>query len=190
MRDYCADYATRLTRLLDSFDWSAVETLGLALQRCWRDGRQFFIVGNGGSDGNALHMANDFLYGVGGGRMPGLKVHALGANASVLTCLANDLGYERVFSAQLETLANPGDVLLALSGSGNSPNILRAIEMATHKQMQTFAILGYGGGKAKAMVDTAIHFEVDDMQLAEDCQLIVGHMLMRWLCAHPPEPRA
>ena len=75
--------------------------------------------------------------------------------------------------------AEAGDILIVLSGSGNSTNIIRALEAAKQKNMQSFAILGFGGGKAKALADVAIHFAVDDMQIAEDTQLIVGHMLMQ-----------
>lgn len=187
MRNFCANYAKQLAYVLEQADWAPVETLGLALQRCWGERRRLFIAGNGGSDANALHLANDLLYGVGRTKLPGLRVHALGGNTSVTTCLANDLGYTRIFSAQIDTLAEAGDLLLVLSGSGNSANILAALKSARGLGMESFAILGYDGGQAKALVDTAIHFKIDDMQIAEDCQQIVGHMLMRWLCENPPE---
>src|SRR6185503_14205583 len=121
--------------------------------------------------------------GIGAGERPGLRVHALPANSSVLTCLANDEGYESIFSLQLAAQARSGDVLVALSGSGNSPNIIRALEEAARLGMRRYAILGFSGGKAKALADVAIHFPVDDMQLAEDLQLVVGHMTMQWLMA-------
>lgn len=89
----------------------------------------------------------------------------------------------RFFSLQLQTFGQPGDILLALSGSGNSPNILKAIEKGRALGMRTFAILGYSGGKAKTLVDVPIHFPVDDMQISEDLQLIVGHMVMQWMMA-------
>jgi len=79
--------------------------------------------------------------------------------------------------------AAKGDVLIALSGSGNSPNIVKALEQAKKMGVRSYAVLGYGGGKAKALADVPIHFTVDDMQLAEDLQLIVGHMIMQWLYA-------
>ena len=82
--------------------------------------------------------------------------------------------------------ARKDDVLIVLSGSGNSANIVRAIEQAAKSGMRTYAILGYGGGKAKSMADVAIHFAVDDMQISEDLQLVVGHMVMQWLCQNPP----
>jgi D-sedoheptulose 7-phosphate isomerase len=104
---------------------------------------------------------------------------------ALVTCLANDTGYDNIFSGQLRVLGNAGDVLIAFSGSGNSPNILRALETARAMEIETFAVLGYAGGKAKSLADTAIHFAVDDMQVAEDLQLTVGHMAMQWLRANP-----
>jgi D-sedoheptulose 7-phosphate isomerase len=177
-------YANQLSEALAKADWSPVGELGNSLLDCWTKRRQVFICGNGGSAGNAIHLANDFLYGIGKGKIPGLRVHALPANSAVLTCLANDIGYQEVFSEQLRALGDSGDVLIALSGSGNSPNILAAISAAKEMGMSTFGILGYSGGKAKAIVDVPIHFAVNDMQIAEDLQLVVGHMLMQRLCAN------
>jgi D-sedoheptulose 7-phosphate isomerase len=174
-------YADRLNGVLAGFDWSPVAALAEDLRDCCRTGRQLFLAGNGGSAGNAIHLANDFLYGISKIPGAGLRVHALPANPSVLTCLANDEGYDRIFSLQLAVQARPGDVLIVLSGSGNSPNVLRALDEARRIGMRSYAILGFTGGKAKALADTAIHFPVDDMQIAEDTQLIVGHMIMQWL---------
>lgn len=134
-----------------------------------------------------MHLANDFLYGISKSHGSGLRVNALSANAAVLTCLANDEGYEAIFALQLAVQARKSDVLIALSGSGNSPNIIKALEQARKIGLRSYAILGYRGGKAKALADVAIHFEVEDMQLAEDLQLVVGHMLMQWLYAHRPQ---
>lgn len=175
------DYAARLRAVLAETDWSGVARLAEELFDCWKSGRQVFLCGNGGSAGNAIHLANDFLYGVSKRKGSALRVTALPANSSVLTCLANDEGYESIFSLQLAVLGRPGDVLIALSGSGNSPNILRAIEQARDMDIRSYAILGFSGGKAKEMTDVALHFPVDDMQISEDLQLIVGHMAMQWL---------
>jgi len=182
-----SDYALRLQSVLQSSDWSAVENLADELANCWRDGRQVFLCGNGGSAGNAIHLANDFLYGISKSFGSGLRVSALPANSSVVTCLANDVGYEAIFSAQLAVQGRQDDVLIALSGSGNSPNIINALEQANAMGMRTYAILGYSGGKAKALASVPIHFPVDDMQISEDMQLIVGHMIMQRLCMDPPE---
>lgn len=180
------DYARRLQSVLNAADWTGVGKLAEELRDCWGSGRQVFLCGNGGSAGNAVHLANDFLYGISKKAGSGLRVHALPANGSVMTCLANDEGYEQVFSLQLAVQARPGDVLLAFSGSGNSPNIVRALEEAKRIGMRCYAVLGYSGGKAKALADCAIHFPVDDMQISEDMQLVVGHMVMQWLYANPP----
>lgn len=181
-----ADYAGRLQEVLQGSSWEGVEALARDLLECWQAKKQVFLCGNGGSAGNAIHLANDFLYGIAKTHGSGLRVNALSANTAVLTCLANDCGYDQIFSMQLAVQASKGDVLIALSGSGNSPNILKALEQARKSGVKSYAILGYSGGKAKSLADVAIHFAVDDMQIAEDMQLIVGHMLMQWLYQNRP----
>ena len=105
----------------------------------------------------------------------------------MITCLANDEGYDQVFSLQLAVLARKGDVLITFSGSGNSPNILKALEEAKTVGMTSYAVLGFSGGKAKALADVPIHFAVNDMQIAEDAQMVIGHMIMQWLYAQRGE---
>ena len=143
--------------------------------------KQVFICGNGGSAGNAIHLANDFIYGIAKRPGGGLRVNALAANPAIITCLANDIGYESVYSEHLSVMANPHDVLIVLSGSGNSPNIVAALEQARAMNVKSYAILGFSGGRCKQLADIPIHFPIDDMQVSEDLQLIVGHMIMQWL---------
>ena len=183
-----ADYSSRLQNILATSDWSGVTRLAHDMLACWQNGQRVFLCGNGGSAGNAIHLANDFLYGIAKCSGRGLKVLALSANPAVMTCLANDVGYEHVFSEQLAVQAEAGDLLIALSGSGNSPNIVCALEKAKAMGVKSYAVLGFAGGKSKQLADVAIHFPVDDMQIAEDMQLIVGHMLMQWLYANRPQP--
>jgi D-sedoheptulose 7-phosphate isomerase len=175
------DYIERLKAALDSIPQEPLEALSKALLRAWKQNRQVFIIGNGGSAGNAMHLANDFIYGVSKKFGNALKVNALTSNASVLTCLANDEGYAEIFIRQLAVLAEQGDILLAFSGSGNSSNIIKALEYCKGKGIQSFAILGYSGGAAKELADHPIHIDVNDMQISEDLQLIIGHILMQWL---------
>ena len=179
--DLILDYSSRLQDVLVGSDWSSVNLLAQDMLRCWREKRQVFLCGNGGSAGNAVHLANDFLYGVSKKTGGGLRVQALSANPAVMTCLANDVGYDSIFSEQLAVQAQAGDLLIALSGSGNSPNIIRVIEQAKVMDVKSYAILGFTGGKCKELADVPIHFPVNDMQIAEDMQLIVGHMMMQWL---------
>ena len=151
---------------------------------CLKENRRLFICGNGGSAANAVHLANDFIYGIAKKTGHGLKVQALSANTAVMTCLANDVGYEYIFSEQLAVQADKDDLLIVLSGSGNSPNIIHVLENAKERGIKSFAILGFSGGKAKDLADVPIHFPVHDMQIAEDLQLIVGHMAMQFLYAN------
>ena len=178
---HCKGYVAQLVRVLEQQEWNEVETLAQTIFRSWEKGQNLFLCGNGGSAGNAIHLANDFLYGVGKDLVPGIKVEALSANASVLTCLANDIGYEEIFSQQLKVKAAPGDVLVVLSGSGNSRNVVRALEVGSEIGMETFAILGYSGGRCLDLAKVSIHFPVNDMQISEDMQMVVGHMCMQWL---------
>ena len=185
-KDLIIDYSTRLQATIASSDWSSVNLLALDMLRCWKEKRQVFFCGNGGSAGNAVHLANDFLYGIAKKTGGGLKAHALSANTAVVTCLANDVGYESIFSEQLAVQAQAGDLLIALSGSGNSSNIICALKQAKAMGVKSYAILGFTGGKCKELADVPIHFPVNDMQISEDMQLIVGHMMMQWLYSNRP----
>jgi len=185
MRDLIGRYRQAFNAALTLPAMDVAATLGEALRQAWRDGRTIYLCGNGGSAGNANHLANDFLYGAGVTNGIGLKVESLSANPAVLTCLANDIGYENVYAEQLRVKGEPGDVLIVLSGSGNSPNVVRALEVGAAKGMTTFAILGFTGGKCKGLAQHPIHFPVDDMQISEDLQMVVGHLCMQWLCANP-----
>ena len=186
MRGLIAGYARSLADALAMDAMDAVPALAEALRRAWAEGRTVYLCGNGGSAGNAIHLANDLLYGAGVAHGVGLKVEALSANPAVLTCLANDLGYENIYGEQLRVKAIAGDVLIVLSGSGNSPNVIKALEIGAAQGMTTFAILGFTGGRCKALAQHPIHFAIDDMQIAEDLQLVVGHICMQWLNANPP----
>lgn len=185
--EFFSDYATRLNAVLSQTDWSNVVALAMDLKKCWLGKNQVFLCGNGGSAGNAIHLANDYLYGIAKRSGAGLRVQALSANPAVITCLANDVGYEKIFAEQLAVQGEDSDLLIALSGSGNSPNILAVLEQAKEMGIKSYAILGFSGGRSKSLADVAIHFPVDDMQIAEDLQLMVGHMLMQWLYVNQPQ---
>lgn len=176
-----AAYSKRLSQTLDGYDWSTVAELGNDLLTAWKTRKQVFFCGNGGSAGNAVHLANDFVYALSKVPGSGIRAHALPANPAVITCLANDEGYDKIFSIQLGVMADPGDILICFSGSGNSPNVVEALLEAKRIGMKSYAVLGFSGGEAKALADRPIHFAIDDMQISEDSQLIIGHMLMQFL---------
>lgn len=182
------NYAAGLSTALNNTDWSGVSKLADLLEQARSERRQVFLCGNGGSAANAIHWANDLTAALFKGTRNALRTHALPANAAVMSCIGNDLSYELVFSQQLRVLAEPGDLLIALSGSGNSPNILEALREARALGMTSVALLGFDGGAALSLVDHPIHFAVHDMQIVEDLQLVVGHMLMRQIAAGSTSP--
>ncbi len=188
--DFASKYILKLSKCFTDEMNSKVYELAYSLKEAWRNRNNIFICGNGGSGGNAIHIANDFIYGTGacgsGEKIPGLKVNALTSNPAILTCLANDTGFENIFSYQIKVKAERNDILIALSGSGNSPNIVSAIETANNMGLKTFGILAFDGGKCKDLVQYPLHFNVQDMQVAEDIQLIIGHLCMQWLSKNKP----
>lgn len=185
MEEHIKAYTESLSKALCLDAMQQVPLLGKALREAWQAGRCIYLCGNGGSAGNAIHLANDLIYGAGVRSGIGLRVEAMSANSAVLTCLANDIGYDEIYAEQIRVKANRGDILIVLSGSGNSPNIVKALEAGNELGMATFAILGFNGGKCKDIAQYPIHFAIHDMQIAEDLQLIVGHICMQWLCANP-----
>jgi D-sedoheptulose 7-phosphate isomerase len=182
------NYVSNLKIQLESIVvFESISNFAKCLRDAWSKNRQVFLCGNGGSAANALHITNDLLYGLSEISGNGIRAIALTSNISIITCLANDISYADIFSEQLSVLGQPGDLLIALSGSGNSPNIIKVIEKAKEIGIKTFAILGFSGGKCIDIVDVPIHFPIDDMQISEDLQLIIGHMAVQWLQDNPPE---
>ena len=178
-----SSYAQKLATFVVGMDWGCVEQLAAMVEDVRKRRGQLFLCGNGGSSANALHIANDFTAAMFKGTRNAIRANALPANVGVLTCIGNDLSYEKIFSQQLRVLAEPGDMLIVLSGSGNSPNILAVLEEARALGVQSVAILGFDGGKALTMADHVVHFALDDMQIVEDLQIVVGHMIMRHISA-------
>jgi len=185
MRKIIENYNQKLISAFSMPAMNMVNQLAETLKDAWINNKTVFLCGNGGSAGNAIHLANDFNYGVDKANGVGLKVDALPANQSIITCIANDEGYEYIYSQQLKVRGNAGDVLIVLSGSGNSPNVVKALETGNEIGMKTFAILGYSGGKCKDIAQVPLHFPIDDMQVSEDIQTVIGHMCMQWLSANP-----
>ena len=134
--EHIKTYSQKLARALELPAMDGVPVLAQALREAWQCGRSVYLCGNGGSAANAIHLANDLLYGAGISNGAGLKVEALTANPAVITSLANDVGFADIFAEQLRVKAHAGDVLIALSGSGNSPNVVKALETGNAKGMR------------------------------------------------------
>jgi D-sedoheptulose 7-phosphate isomerase len=181
MKQHIKNYTNNLEIVLKKIDLEKVNLLSNKIFNIWKKKKSLYLCGNGGSAANANHIANDFLYGVGRGETKGINVESLAANSAVITCLANDIGYENIFSEQLYVKGEKGDLLICLSGSGNSKNIINVLKKAREIGVETFLIVSYSGGKCKNLADNFIHVKINDMQIAEDMQLIILHMCMQWI---------
>ena len=170
------NYRSKLEKVWRHLVYKNIILVANELQSAWSEGRNLFLCGNGGSAANANHIANDLIFGI-NPQGKCLKVHSLCANSSINTCLANDVGYESIFSHQLETLGNKGDILVTLSGSGNSPNIIKALKKTKLMGLKSIALLGFDGGEAIKLADISIHFKINDMQVSEDFQMIIFHLI-------------
>ncbi|HCE45344.1 MAG TPA: phosphoheptose isomerase [Lentisphaeria bacterium] len=172
-------YVNKISAMLKAYDWRNVDLLVGDLVYCWAKKRRVFLCGNGGSAANANHLANDLIYGVSPGKGDGIHAVSLSSNTSVMTCISNDVSYDEIFAYQLSVMAEKNDLLIVFSGSGNSKNIVNAVRKAKKMGLKTYAVIGFTGGKVKDIVDVPIHFPINDMQISEDCQQIVGHMIMK-----------
>jgi D-sedoheptulose 7-phosphate isomerase len=181
------DYVSRVRRAVDTLPKDDIRELVGLLHAAYREGRTVFIVGNGGSAATASHMACDLsknIFEDGSDVAPNrFRVLALTDNAAFVTAFANDLGYTSIFAKQLEALADPGDVLVALSASGNSPNVIEATLRARKMGLVTVGILGFGGGRMKGLVDLRVVVDSHEYGPVEDCHLVLNHLVTNSLRA-------
>jgi D-sedoheptulose 7-phosphate isomerase len=180
MKDQIRSYLGRLEAALATIPPDRVEELSARLYRAYQDGKQVFVLGNGGSASTASHMAADLGKNTIGANMRRFRIMSLNDNVPLMTALSNDIGYERMFAEQLVNLIRPGDVLVAISGSGNSPNVLRAIDYARRQCAQVVGLLGFSGGRAVELCDTAIVVDSQDYGVIEDAHLILNHILVEY----------
>lgn len=180
MQTQVESYLTRLKGAIDALPTTELSLLGEMLYRSYRNEKQVFTLGNGGSASTASHIAADLAKNTIGPNMDRFRITSLNDNTAILTALANDLGYENVFSEQLQNLIRPGDLLLAVSASGNSPNVLKAIRYARSRSAEVVGILGFDGGEAAKLADLAIIVPSFDYGVVEDLHLIINHILVEY----------
>lgn len=178
---FAREYFDGVAKLLASVDVDAVGDVLRALAEAHRGGRQVFIAGNGGSAATASHMANDLAWGLTRGGVRPMKAISLGDNVALTTAIANDVGYDQIFAQQLEALAQPKDVLVVITGSGQSPNVIRALEKARSIGMVTVGFLGMDGGRAKPLVDVAVVVDSHDYGPIEDVHMVLDHLATAYL---------
>ena len=153
-----------------------IEKVANVLINCLEKGGTIFWCGNGGSASDSQHLAGELVGRFAGERRP-LKSIALTADSAVMTCIVNDYGYEHIFSRQVEALGSKGDVLVGISTSGNSKNVLNAFEVAKNKGVRTIGLLGKAGGMAKNLVDESIIVSSNSTARVQEMHILVGHIL-------------
>ena len=166
-------------------DLESIEQAISLIKATSESGKKVITCGNGGSAYTASHYITDWnkMVNIHTGKQ--FRGFSLADNIGLITAFGNDLSYDEIFSGQLATIVDEGDLLIGISGSGNSPNVLKAISLANEIGASTLAIVGYDGGKLKSLAKQSVHIPSFDMQLCEDYHLMFGHMVMKALCASP-----
>jgi D-sedoheptulose 7-phosphate isomerase len=175
-------YLSKLASCLDRLDRKQVDAAIEVIRGAWLSGRQIITLGNGGSAMTALHFITDWnkmIYLATGRPFRG---RTLVDNMGMITAYANDIAYADVFIEQLKCLATPGDLVIAISGSGNSENVIRAVQYANEIGCETLGLCGFSGGRLKQLAQHILWVDVNDMQLSEDAHAIFGHIVMQTLC--------
>ncbi len=181
-RAYIKSFFDAIKKCIEEIDISEIEKIADVLYAAWKNERQVFILGNGGSASQASHMAADLgkntLGRIYDPRIKRFRIMALTDNVSLLTAYANDVGYDEVFSQQLRNLIREHDVLIVITGSGNSPNIVRAVEYARECNAITIGLLGFDGGKVKSLLDYEITVRSNNYGVIESVHPAIHHLMV------------
>lgn len=162
-------------------DLGTIEAIAKALEGAEKRGKQVFVMGNGGSAATASHIATDWSKTAERVGKPLIRCMSLNDNVAFMTAIGNDLGYEHVFSRQMQNLLQRGDVVVIISGSGNSPNVIKAAEYAKEKGATTIGMTGFSGGKLRKIVDICLHIDSDQYGVIEDLHMAAGSILAFYL---------
>jgi D-sedoheptulose 7-phosphate isomerase len=179
--DFVSQYLNGYARLIEALNRDAIAQLTGRVLGAYARGAQLFVAGNGGSAATASHLAADFSKTMLGRRIPAdarrFRVISLTDNVPLITAYANDVSFDEIFAQPLRTLAQPGDVLLVISASGNSPNIVRAVNAAREMQVETLGLLGFDGGSVLSLLDSAVTVESAHYGYIEDAHGLIMHLV-------------
>ncbi len=181
IQELSRDYFERLQRMLAGVDLADIGRVADILYAAWTEGRTVYVIGNGGSAATASHMACDLSKGTTAPGRNRLRVVSLADNVAWLTAIGNDLDYDSIFTEPLENQFRADDVLVAISASGNSSNIVKAVEWANAHGGRTIAFCGFSGGRIRVLADVSVHFQSHDYGPVEDGHLILNHILVEHL---------
>lgn len=177
-RNEIKDYLALEIQVLRNLDVDAINAALNLLQEAFENNNTVFTFGNGGSSSTASHFQNDFNKGVSEHTEKKFNLLCLNDNISTMMAVANDIGFEEVFRFQLQGHTKPGDIVLAISGSGNSKNVINAVEYAKEQGCRVIGLTGFGGGKLKVLSDVSLHAPINSMQVTEDIHMIFDHLMM------------
>jgi D-sedoheptulose 7-phosphate isomerase len=177
-----SDYFARVSRALDATPQAPIQEIIRHLQNARAARRQIFLCGNGGSAATVSHIAADLVKSTVRPDEPRLRVISLGENLAALTAYSNDVSYDVVFAEPLRSLGEPGDILVAVSGSGNSRNVLAAADAAREIGMTCLGLTGFQGGALASRCDVCVIVPADSMQVIEDAHLSILHAIFLALC--------
>ena len=177
------DYISRLSTVLAALDRAQVDNAVNVIAEAWRAGRQVITLGNGGSSMTALHFINDWNKSIFMASGKPFRGRSLVDNMGLVMSYGNDVSFQDIFVEQLKNLLQAGDLVIAISGSGNSENVIRAVRYGNEHGAVTLGLCGYRGGRLKEFAQHVVWADVDDMQLSEDVHAIFGHIVMQRLCS-------
>ncbi len=183
VKEFTQNYVKRLGQLLASLDLDALAALIDQIERVRAAGKTIFLIGNGGSAATASHMAEDLAFGTRMREGARIKALSLTDNQPFVMAAANDIGYESIFEEQLKNLMRPGDLLIAISASGNSPNVVRAVDFANRHGGISVGLVGFDGGQLKESCHILLHVETEHGEYGpvEDMHLIIDHIITEFL---------
>ena len=179
MMEFIQDYISTLQLTMDQLPRHLVSDVIDLLQQARRKGSQIFILGNGGSASTASHFTCDLAKNTRQEGLPHFRVIGLTDNMAMFSALANDEGYENVFSEQLASLVRPGDIVIAISASGNSKNVINAVEAAHRYEATVIGFTGFNGGRLRQLADINIHVNSNIIEHVEDIHLMLEHLIVK-----------
>lgn len=177
-RNQIKDYLKYEVETIQHLDIDQINAALNLLLETFENGNTVYVFGNGGSSSTASHFQNDFNKGVSEHTEKKFNFLCLNDNVATVMAVANDIGFEEVFRFQLQGHIRPGDVVMAISGSGNSKNVINAVEYAKQQGNKIIGLTGFGGGKLKELSDVSLHVPINSMQVTEDVHMIFDHLMM------------
>jgi len=179
MKQFLKKYIKRLQDLLENINYNDIQLIVEQIEKTVKNSSKVYVIGNGGSSATASHMANDLGIGLRRRGLININIVSLGDNSAITSAIANDIGFENIFYMQLENVLKPNDIIIAISCSGNSTNIMKAVDYAKTVGSTVIGVTGFSGGELRKVSDISFHIDTPDGEygLVEDVHMILDHMI-------------